>query len=87
VAIDWDGNGDFPYPNRHIGLVGNAGTDGTFLTIEGNTSLPSGIDGVERKTRSTVAGYSTMFIRIDVASGNSRTLTAINSDPSRDGAA
>ena len=85
VAFDWDGNGDYASPNRHIGLVRSVGTDGTLLTIEGNTSLPSGVDGVAMKTRSTVAGYSTLFIRIDVGSSNARTtLTAINSDPSRD---
>jgi hypothetical protein len=85
VAFDWDGNGDFAYPNRHIGLVRSVGTAGEILTIEGNTSLPSGVDGVARKTRSTVHGYSTLFIRIDVGSSNARTtLTAINSDPSRD---
>jgi surface antigen len=84
VAFDWDGNGDYAYPNRHIGLVRSVGADGTLITIEGNTSLPSGVDGVARKTRSTVDGYSTLFIRIDVGSSNGRTLTAINSDPSRD---
>jgi surface antigen len=85
VAFDWDGNGDYAYPNRHIGLVKSVGMDGSFTTIEGNTGLPSGVDGVARKTRSTVDGYSTLFIRIDVGSSSARTPTAINSDPSRDG--
>jgi hypothetical protein len=85
VAFDWDGNGDYAYPNRHIGLVRSVGRHGALITIEGNTSLPSGVDGVARKTRSTVDGYSTLFIRIDAGSSNGRTPTAINSDPSRDG--
>jgi surface antigen len=85
VAFDWDGNGDYAYPNRHIGLVESAPSDGTFTTIEGNTTLPSGGQGVATRTRSTEYGYSTLFIRIDVDSGSARTLTAINSDPGRDG--
>ncbi len=83
VAFDWDGNGDYAYPKRHIGVVKSVGTDGRFTTIEGNTGLPSGTDGVARRTRSTADGYSTLFIRIDVGSSNGRTLTAVNSDPAR----
>ena len=85
VAFDWDGNGDFAYPYRHMGLVESVGPDGAFITIEGNTSLPSGGDGVARRTRSTANGYSTLFIRIDDSSSGARALTVINSDPSRDG--
>jgi surface antigen len=86
VAFDWDGNGDFAYPNRHIGVVKYVRSDGTFTTIEGNTTLPTGGQGVAKRTRSTADGYSTLFIRIDVGSGSTHSPTAINSDPSRDGA-
>jgi surface antigen len=85
VAFDWDGNGDYAYPRRHIGVVKSVSTDGTFTTIEGNTRLPSGVDGVGRVTRSTADGYSTLFIRIAVGSSNARTATAVNSGPSGDG--
>jgi surface antigen len=86
VAFDWDGNGDFAYPNRHIGVVKYVRSDGTFTTIEGNTTLPTGGQGVAKRTRSTADGYSTLFIRIDVGSDSTHSPTAINSDPSRDGA-
>ena len=81
VAFDWDGNGDYAYGSRHFGVVASVGVDGAFTTIEGNTDLPSGGDGVASRTRSTVDGYSTLFIRIDVDSSNARILTVINSDP------
>jgi hypothetical protein len=85
VAFDWDGNGDFAYPRRHIGVVKSMGSDDPkFTTIEGNTSLPSGGDGVAKRTRSTASGYSTLFIRIDAGSGDARTaLTVVNADPAR----
>jgi surface antigen len=85
VAFDWDGNGDFAYGNRHIGLVASVGKDGRVRTIEGNTSLPKGGgDGVARKARSTDDGYTTLFIRIDSLSPDAaRTLATINSDPTR----
>ena len=86
VAFDWDGNGDYAYPNRHIGLVKSVSSDGAFTTIEGNTALPSGGQGVGKRTRSADDGYSTLFIRIDVHSRSAHSLTAINSDPGRDGA-
>jgi hypothetical protein len=83
VAFDWDGNGDFAYPHRHIGFVTSIRSDGRFTTIEGNTSLPSGGDGVAKRARSTARGYSTIFIRIDVDSRSAAGLSAINSDPAR----
>ena len=83
VAFDWDGNGDFAYPNRHIGFVASIRSDGRFTTIEGNTSLPSGGDGVAKRARSTADDYSTLFIRIDVHSPSAARLSAINSDPAR----
>jgi len=83
VAFDWDGNGDFAYPNRHVGVVASVRSNGRFTTIEGNTSLPSGGEGVAKKARSTVNGYSTLFIRIDVGSSSAAGLQVINSDPAR----
>jgi hypothetical protein len=83
VAFDWDGNGDFAYPNRHIGLVSSLRSDGRLTTIEGNTTLPSGGEGVAKRARSTADGYSTLFIRIDVDSRSAARLSAINSDPAR----
>jgi hypothetical protein len=83
VAFDWDGNGDFAYPNRHIGVVASLRSDGRIMTIEGNTTLPSGGEGVARRARSTADGYSTLFIRIDVHSPSAAGLSAINSDPAR----
>jgi surface antigen len=85
VAFDWDGNGDYAYPDRHIGLVKSVGKNGTFVTIEGNTPLPSGGEGVGRMTRSTTDGYSTLFIRLAVDSSTAGTPMAVNSDPSREG--
>jgi surface antigen len=85
VAFDWDGNGDYAYPHRHIGMVKSVRTDGTFTTIEGNTRLPSGVDGVGKVTRSTADGYSMLFIRIAVGSSKARTAMAVNPGPSRDG--
>ena len=82
VAFDWDGNGDFAYPNRHIGVVKSSPKNGSFTTIEGNTELPSGGDGVAKRLRSTDDGYSTLFIRIDVGSSAARP-TVVNSDPTR----
>ena len=82
VAFDWDGNGDFAYPNRHIGVVKSSLRNGSFTTIEGNTELPSGGDGVAKRLRSTDDGYSTLFIRIDVGSSAARP-TVVNSDPTR----
>ena len=83
VAFDWDGNGDFAYPNRHIGVVKSVPKNGSFTTIEGNTALPSGGDGVAKRARSTDDGYSTLFIRIDAGSSTARP-TVVNSDPARD---
>jgi surface antigen len=83
VAFDWDGNGDFAYPNRHMGFVASIRSDGRFTTIEGNTSLPSGGEGVAKRARSTADGYSTLFIRIDVDSRSATGPRAINSDPAR----
>jgi len=85
VAFDWDGNGDFAYPSRHMGLVESVGPDESFTTVEGNTSLPSGDLGVAERTRSTDDGYSTLFIRIHVGSSSAVAPTAINSDASHDG--
>ena len=85
VAFDWDGNGDYAYPNRHIGLVKSVGHNGRITTIEGNTTLPSGGDGVARRTRSPADGYSSLFIRIAVDSRGASRPMAINSDPGRDG--
>lgn len=82
VAFDWDGNGDFAYPNRHIGVVKSVPKNGSFTTIEGNTALPSGGDGVAKRARSTDDGYTTLFIRIDAGSSAARP-TVVNSDPSR----
>ena len=82
VAFDWDGNGDFAYPNRHIGVVKSAPKNGSFTTIEGNTELPSGGDGVAKRARSTDDGYSTLFIHIDVGSRTARP-TVVNPDPTR----
>jgi surface antigen len=84
VAFDWDGNGDFAYPNRHIGVVKSVPKNGAFTTIEGNTALPAGGDGVAKRARSTDDGYSTLFIRIDAGSSTARP-TVVNSDPARDG--
>ncbi len=84
VAFDWDGNGDFAYPNRHIGIVKSAPKNGSFTTIEGNTELPSGGDGVAKRARNTDDGYSTLFIRIDTGSSTARP-TVVNSDPARNG--
>jgi surface antigen len=83
VAFDWDGNGDFASPYRHIGLVESVDTDGSFTTVEGNTFLPSGDQGVAERSRSTDHGYSTLFIRIDAGAGSTSTPAVINSDPSR----
>jgi surface antigen len=85
VAFDWDGNGDFAYPNRHIGVVASVPSDGGFTTIEGNTALPSGGQGVAERMRSTTDGYSTLFIRIKGDSGTASRPRYINSDPARDG--
>jgi len=83
VAFDWDGNGDFAYPARHIGIVASRPSGGEFTTIEGNTTLPSGGQGVAERVRSTAAGYSTLFIRI-VGSHTSSAPRTVNSDPARD---
>ena len=82
VAFDWDGNGDFAYPNRHIGVVKSTPKNGSFTTIEGNTALPSGGEGVAKRARSTDDGYSTLFIRIGAGSSTARP-TVVNSDPTR----
>jgi hypothetical protein len=82
VAFDWDGNGDFASPSRHIGVVKSAPEDGSFTTIEGNTTLPSGGEGVAKRARTTVGGYSTLFIRIDVGSSSARP-RVVNPDPAR----
>jgi hypothetical protein len=84
VAFDWDGNGDFAYPDRHIGVVASRPSNGEFTTIEGNTTMPSGGQGVAERVRSTGAGYSTLFIRIRVGSHSAGAPRAINSDPARD---
>jgi hypothetical protein len=82
VAFDWDGDGDYASPDRHIGVVASVpDDDGTFTTVEGNTILPSGGQGVAERERSTDAGYSTLFIRIDVRSGAAAGPTTVNSDP------
>jgi hypothetical protein len=86
VAFDWDGNRDYAYPHRHIGVVRSVRTDGTFTTVEGNTRLPSGVDGVGRVTRSTADRYSTLFIRVAAGSSNPRTALAVTSGPGRGGA-
>ena len=83
VAFDWDGNGDFAYPNRHMGFVASIRSDGGITTVEGNTSLPSGGEGVAKRARSTADGYSTLFIRIDVDSHSAAGPRDINSDPAR----
>jgi hypothetical protein len=80
VAFDWDGNGDYAYPNRHIGIVEKAPTStGSFGTIEGNTTKPGdgSVQGVFRKTRSTKATATTLFIRVNAAS----TVPPVQSDP------
>jgi hypothetical protein len=83
VAFDWDGNGDFAYPNRHIGVVASAPSGSHFRSIEGNTDLPSGGQGVAERVRSTTDGYSTLFIRIHVHSGTASRHGSITSDPAR----
>jgi CHAP domain len=85
VAFDWDGNGDFTYPNRHIGVVKSVPKGGSFTTIEGNTTLPSGGQGVAKRVRSTDDGYSTLFIQTHVGSSAADRPTVVNSDPARDG--
>jgi hypothetical protein len=85
VAFDWDGNGDYAYPGRHIGVVKSVRRDGTLQTIEGNTSLPSGVDGVAARTRSTAEGYSTVFIRIVVGASTTSTAMSVDADASRNG--
>jgi len=40
VAFDWDGNGDFAYPNRHMGFVASIRSDGRFTTIEATPASP-----------------------------------------------
>ena len=86
VAFDWDGNGDFAWPNRHIGVVKSAPKNGRFTTIEGNTDLPSGGQGVARRSRSTDDGYSTLFIRVDGNVTAGARTTIVNPDPARDSA-
>jgi hypothetical protein len=80
VAFDWDGNGDYAYPHRHIGIVEKPPTSaGTFTTIEGNTSKPgdASTEGVFRKTRSTRSKYTVTFIRV----GSASTVPPVQSDP------
>jgi peptidoglycan hydrolase-like protein with peptidoglycan-binding domain len=66
VAFDWEGDGDFDWPDRHIGIFKSWNPDGTFQTIEGNTGPCVGCSpkGVYEKTRSQTDGYSVLFIRM-----------------------
>jgi hypothetical protein len=84
VAFDWDGNGDFAYPNRHIGIVEKApGSTGGFVAIEGNTTKPGdgSVQGVFRKSRTTRAKATTLFIHVGAASS----VPPVQSDPTAPG--
>jgi hypothetical protein len=82
VAYDWDGNGDFAYPQRHIGFVESV-SGSALTTIEGNTS-GSGADGVYRKSRSTAAGYNTLFIKVATNAASTPPPAVINANPGAD---
>ncbi|RZS39233.1 CHAP domain-containing protein [Herbihabitans rhizosphaerae] len=65
IAFDWDGNGDYAYPNRHIGIVDHVDRDGVIHTIEGNWG-PAGDGWVHRDTHNpATARYHMLYIRIE----------------------